>query len=149
MATQAIDFTKVHSKAYKVWRILQAPGAWAQIYRDRETVLRNFSSAIIFPEQLLGLNQSQLFTASLSVSSEGRSASVSSMTIPSLLLDGGTVENYEAIYDWESKNHDDGALKSMSLSRPGSYNNTPFWSVNLFTNRKDAVKMASRHLGKF
>jgi hypothetical protein len=146
---QAQDFKRIHTKSYKVWRLLQAPGCWGKVYREREMTLRNFSSAIIFPEQLLGLNQSQLFTASLSVSSEGRSASVSGMTIPSLLLDGGTVGYYDDIYDWESENNGDDALKSMSLGRPGSYNNTPFWSVNLFTNRKDAVKMASRHLEKF
>lgn len=146
---QAQDFKRIHTKSYKVWRLLQAPGCWGKAYRDRELALRNYSSAIMFPEQLLGLNQSQLFTAAIGVSSEGRSASVSSLTMPSLLLDGGTVENYGDIYDWESENNANGCLSSMTVGRPGAYNNQPFWNSIIFTNRKDAVKMASRHLEKF
>lgn len=146
---QAQDFKRIHTKSYKVWRLLQAPGCWGKVYREREMLLRNYRSAIIFPEQLLGLNQSLLFTASTTVSSEGRSASVSSLNTPKLLLDGGTVDYYDDIYDWESENNGNDALKSMCIGRSGAYSNIPFWNVTLFTNRKDAVKMASRHLEKF
>jgi hypothetical protein len=59
------DFTKAHSKKYQTWRVLQAPGEWATVYNDRIREFGNYRGAIIFPEQLLGLNQKCIFTASV------------------------------------------------------------------------------------
>lgn len=148
--TQAQDFTKIHTKSYKVWRILQAPGVWASIYRNREEILRNYRSAIIFPEQLLGLNQGNIFSASLSMNNDMRSASVAKVNRITLLLDRDPVSNFQEIYDWESEHHDAKAVGLIKLGSPVSYgSDIKFCDLNLFTNRKDAVKMATKYLEAF
>jgi hypothetical protein len=147
--SEAIDFNKIRSKSYKVWRILQAPGVWGQVYRDRESRFANYASAIIFPEQLLGLNQSQLFSVELSSEQNAKIVQLRAIEIPQLVLGTSVPQDYRSIYEWEGDNNGDAALKEMTIGRLGTHAHVLFWNRNLFTNKKDAIKMAARHLEKF
>lgn len=144
-----MDFKKIHTKSYKVWRILQAPGVWAQIYRDRESMMANYSSAIIFPEQFLGLNQTLIFSVELTSRAQARSSAVTEFTTPKILLDRGAVSSFDDIYQWEAANDSRESMSGMTIGSYESFSNPLFHNMNLFTNRKDAVKMACRHLEKF
>jgi len=153
-----MDFVRINSKSYKVWRILQASGVWGQVYRDREERLRNYRSAIIFPEQLLGLNQTQLFITTIgSMTLNTRTVSVASVDNKHLQLHGGTVSHYNEIYEWEGENNGSEALKGMTIGTinhdPDRYfssgSNTPFSDLNLFSSKRDAVKMAQGIISRF
>ena len=149
---EAQDFTRISTKSYKVWRILQAPGVWGQIYRDREERLRNYRSAIIFPEQLIGLNQSQVFMMSVDqIGTDRRTVTVSGISKTNLYLDNGLVSEYQQIYDWESQHHNNDALTGMTLNSPSNstYQSVQFHTLNLFTNKKDAIKMAQGVISRF
>jgi len=146
---EAQDFKKIHSKSYQVWRILQAPGVWGQAYRERVTFLTGYRSAIIFPEQLLGLNQSQLFIANLDGTSSRRSATINTLDEPHLIFAGQIINSFQEIYDLESENYEMGDLASMRVGKSDTTTSPNFHNLNLFSNKKDAVMMACRYLEKF
>lgn len=159
MATKAIDFTKVHTKAYKVWRIIQAPGAWGQIYRDREQKLRGYRSALIFPEQILGLNQELIFKV---VVARGQNGAVQSHITP-LRKFGifvpvnkdekypytkpGELTNMDEIRRWESDNQAGGETHRMSVNTVGQ--EWCFDRFEMFSSLKDAAKFQFAEQAKF
>jgi hypothetical protein len=142
MATQAIDFKKINSKGYKVWRIIQAPGAWGQIYRDRELKLRNYKSALIFPEQLLGLNQKLIYKVQVH-----RLGSTVSSHITGVRCFCPADANRKAlttaqeVYDYEADNAGDGEVHRLNYATPNQTGDSvTFYTSNLFSSIKDAEK---------
>jgi len=159
MASQAINFTKVHTKPYKVWRILQAPGAWHRVYRDREVLLRNYRSAIIFPEQILGLNQTSIYKV---VVVKGSSNSVESHItalrsfglfahVPKdqygFFVQPGRISSTEELRFWEDQNSDGGDVHRLMLASGSD----PSWSFDryaYFASIREAVKFQAREQEK-
>lgn len=158
MATKAIDFTKVHTKAYKVWRIIQAPGAWGQIYRNREQALRGYKSALIFPEQVLGLNQELIFKV---VVAKGQGGSVQSHITP-LRKFGlyvpedksakypyskpGQLTSMDEIRRWEADNQNPGDTHRLMVNITGQ--EWCFDRFELFSSLKDAAKFQAAEQAK-
>jgi hypothetical protein len=136
---EATDFKKIGAKGYKAWRILSATGEWAQTYRDREKMLRGYKSAIIFPEQLIGLNQSKIYQ--VIVTRTGNTVSSQINALRSFLpkgANGEILDTVEKIREYEYENHEGGALHRIAVGK-GHSNNT-FYNHVYFTSQKDAIK---------
>lgn len=139
---EATDFKKIGSKGYKAWRILSASGSWAQTYRDREKMLRDYKSAIIFPEQLLGLQQSKIYQ--VIVTRVGTVITSRIVVIRSFIpLGAGNerLDTVEKIRDYEYQHHEGGALHRVTL---GGGDNTTFYNHCYFSSQKDAVKYQAK-----
>jgi len=159
MATQAISFTKVHTKPYKVWRILQAPGAWNRVYRNREARLRHYRSAIIFPEQILGLNQASIYKVVVVRGSSGDVEShISTLRSFGLFahvpkdqygcfVEPGRISSTDELSYWESQNSENGDTHRLMVSS-GSDPKWSFDRYDYFTNIRDAVKFQQREQEK-
>lgn len=61
---EAIDHKRLMSKKYMTWRVLQAPGAWSTLYRERARRQKNAPGMVVFPEQIMGGNDLYLVTQS-------------------------------------------------------------------------------------
>lgn len=153
MAHQAIDFTKVNTKSYKVWRILQASGDWAQVYRDREQAYRDYKSAIIFPEQILGLNQRNIYKAHayfVQKSVNSYITGVSCKKLNALMTREeeksfgypGELRSAGEVMLWESMNPHLAEHSGMYLGELSD--NTHFSNNAWFSNVKDAIKYQER-----
>lgn len=146
---EAVNSKKLLTKSYQTWRVIQAPGQWAQFYRDRIKQVGNYRSAIIFPEQLLGLNQKSIWTASGTISDKNMVVSVNRITSFSLQAqqDRGrkTLETVEQVYEFEAAYHDD--LSALYLANANQVYNTPKFIdfKTLFTSKADAAKWACRY----
>lgn len=149
---QAIDFKKITTKSYKVWRILQAPGAWGQIYRDREQLYRNYRSALIFPEQVLGIAGSPVFKVTTSCVQRTLSSHITNVYVNALnalmtpemgehFISPGFLVNMEEIQRFEHLNHKSGETHRIYLGSNTQEN--PFDRHAWFTNIKDALKYQS------
>lgn len=136
---EASDFKKIGSKGYKAWRILSASGAWGGTYRDREREMRNYKSAIIFPEQLLGLNQSKIYQ--VIVTRTGQSILSQIVALRSFIprgINGEVLDTVEKIREYEYEHREGGALHRIAVGKGNS--NTTFYNHHYFSSQKDAVK---------
>lgn len=153
MTGLSTDFSKIRTKSYKMWRILQAPGIWAQIYRDREQKFRDYRTAVIFPEQIIGLNQSEIYSVATSTpeySSRTRTVTLHTHSNFELILKVAAAESVGEIVEWESSNHASDAISDMRISSPHQSTSRPFFaSTNLFTSKKDAIKFAQKAIATF
>ena len=134
------DFKRIGAKGYLAWRILSSTGQWTEVYRNREKALRGFNSAILFPEQLLGLDQQVIFEVYVCKSS-GSSVSTSITAIRSFApvnAYGDPLESLEAIREYEGNNDKPGDCHRLCIGRSGQ--DHAFYSKNLFSGIKDAVK---------
>jgi hypothetical protein len=150
---QAIDFKKVTSKSYKVWRILQAPGAWGQIYRDREQTYRNYRSALIFPEQVMGIGGSSVYKVTAHCVQRSLTTNITNIHVTALnalmskededrYICPGMLCNMEEIQRFEHLNREAGQTHRLYLG--SSSQDNPFDRHAWFTNLKDAIKYQNR-----
>ena len=136
---EAVDFKKVGTKGYKAWRILSAAGSWAQTFRDREKMLRDYKSAIIFPEQLIGLNQSKVYQ--VIVHKVGGTVTSQIIALNNYIPRGANdekLDTVEKIREYEYEHHEGGALHRIKVGKGN--NNTTFYNHCYFSSQKDAVK---------
>lgn len=140
---EAIDFKKVGTKGYKAWRILSAAGAWAQTYRDREKMLRDYKGAIIFPEQLIGLTQSKIYQVIVTRSGSTISSQINVIhNYTPKGANGESLDTVEKIRDYEYENHVGGALHRITVGKAGNNNN--FYNHCYFSSQKDAIKYQAK-----
>lgn len=131
------DFVKIHSKKYKAWRILSAKGSWVEVYTGREKMLRNYRSAIIFPEQLLGLNQSSILQVTESAGSGVFNISVHPVNRFDLFYNGVELNSLTEILEVERSCYGDDDISRIKV---GETFGQSFVSLILFTNKKDVLK---------
>lgn len=156
---KSIDFTQAHSKSYKVWRIISAPGHWCQIYREREQRLRNYRSALIFPEQILGLNQEFIFKV---VVVKGQGGAVQSYITPlckfglyvpekanpdSYYSKTGQLTTSDEIRRWEADNQTGGETHRLTVNVTGQ--DWCFDRYDFFSSIKDAAKFQAAEQAVF
>ena len=143
---EAINFKKINSRKYKAWRILSAPNGWGEVYRLREIKFGQVSGAIIFPEQILGLNSS---IYSVAGSRSGGSASTHiklwspKLTAPAGVMDARTSDELETCEEvYECERHWQPRDKVGLCIRITDIQDMTFASLDLalFTNIKDALK---------
>lgn len=141
MAEEAIDFKKVTSKKYRLWRILHSNPIWATIYRERDAQLNQFRSAVIFPEQLLGLNQNRIWSV-ISLASDGEvTIKIKALYDFKLYIDRIPVVTSEQIFEFEQGMKQLNDKRLLAMSSNGSLD---FTLMNLFTNLDDAVKFGEK-----
>ena len=140
---EAVDFSKVNTRQYKVWRIVSASPQWAEIYRNREKRLRNYRGGIIFPEQLIGLNQNMVFQVSVQRNGNDVVSSIKGITnyIPQG-KQGERLDTLEAIREYEAQNIKPGSMKLGN----SQYQAKSFYDLDIFTNAKDAIKYQQKLL---
>ena len=139
---EASDFKKIGTKGYKAWRILSASGAWAQVYRDREKMLRNYKSAIIFPEQFLGLNQNGVYKVIVSRTGNKVSSQIEIIRgFTPIGVSGEILDSLEKIREYEAANNNSGEVHRIGLGKGGQ--ETSFHRFAYFSGIKDAVKYQS------
>lgn len=137
------DFKKVGARGYKAWRILSASDTWASIYRQREKTLRDYRSAIIFPEQLLGLDQENIFSVVVTKQSSVRFFAVTSTinvirNFKPVAISDEPLVSLGAIMEYESNNSGPGQSHRICLGTSSQDNS--FFEKSLFSGIKDAVK---------
>ena len=148
---EAVNSKKLLTKSYMTWRVVQAPGVWSSVYRERIKRMGNYRSAIIFPEQLLGLNQNSIWSAAGSQSGKTLTASISRHSLFKLYSAATRANSFnriEDVYDFESKYHDEAALKLLLLTTDvDSFYKLNFSELGLlFTNKNDAAKWCSKFI---
>jgi hypothetical protein len=144
--TEAVDFKKIHTRKYKVWKILSVSPHLSQFYKERESRLRDYRSAIIFPEQILGVVDTPVYH--VTCSSPESSIGVGIRAVREFHLTStkdGVLETIQDVKAWEDFV---GEVSDLYLST-GPHNKHAFLMMDLFANRKDAIKFASRYLEKF
>lgn len=143
---EAVDSKKLLSKNHRVWRCLQAPGDWGQFYRDRQKALENYRSAIVFPEQVIGLEGHDLFIVNNTKSGVVSTSIgiVRGVTIGTYQETFGTIQD---VYDYELENQSQQAINSLMVRYPGSLlTSYEFSKFAYFSSRKEAVKFAQRFI---
>lgn len=144
----AIDSKKLLSKKYRTWRVLQAPGAWAQCYIDRGKQIAQYQGAIIFPEQLIPLGESAVYVCNFDRSSGRNSLSFSIVRLenPELVVFQNTqpvkLTSVQEVYDFEERNSDRADLTMLKISGKGNGDsfsrNQDFNKGMLFSNKRSA-----------
>lgn len=147
--------TKVNSKAlltkkYMAWRVLQAPGAWAQVYIDRNKALGPHPGAIIFPEQILGV-RGAIYRVKFEKRVNQAGLSITTIAKPELhyftsRMDSAQLHTVEDVYEFEQRNQDRGDLKMLKLDGGNMASASDFTEGLLFTNKRSAVRWASKYL---
>jgi hypothetical protein len=152
---EAVNSKKLLTKSYMTWRVVQAPGVWASIYRERIKRMGNYRSAIIFPEQLLGLNQNSVWQSFGGADGKSTTTSITRHGVLRLGSETGTrtreVEFFnriEDVYEFEAKYSNQSDLDKLVMrSEANSYFQPKFHEVSqLFTNRNDAAKWCGRFI---
>lgn len=144
--TETVDFKKITTRKYKAWKILSVSPHLSQFYKERESRLRAYRSAIIFPEQILGLNNSPAYHVSCSSSASGIGAGITVLHDPKLRSHtDGYLETIGEVKQWEEFI---GQISDLNL-KTGPHTENTFLMMDLFTNKKDAIKFATRYLEKF
>jgi len=136
---EAVDFKKVHTKKYRAWRILTSPSRWGVAYRDRVSTFKDFPTAIIFPEQLLGLNQSVVYCVAVSKDRNTVSTSISAHRDYKPNFGSGSLKTLEEIREYESENDAPENIRNLVFGH-GYSTTMKFWTSAIFTSQKDALK---------
>jgi len=141
--SKASDFKKIGTKGYKAWRILSASGAWGQVYRDREKMLRGYNSAIIFPEQLIGLNQTAVFQVIVTRTGGSIASIITVMRnfVPRG-VSGEILDTLKKIREYESNNDQSGGVHRISVGEVAQ--NNSFYNHCYFSSQKDAIKYQAK-----
>lgn len=157
--SEAVDSKKLLSKSYSTWRLVMAAGAWSELYRERMRKYGNYRSAIIFPEQILGLNQSSIYSASVVANGNTMSSSIGRIGSFELWADLGgqrsswtRLRTVEEVYDFEAANSTADGYNYLAIqpAQTSTYNSkTKFAEYGaLFSGKSDAVKWVARQLEK-
>lgn len=157
--SQAVDSKKLLSKSYSTWRLVMAAGSWSELYRERMRKYGNFRSAIIFPEQILGLNQSSIYSASVVVNGSNITSSIGRINGFELWADMGAKSSawrklltVEEVYDFEAANSNQDGYNCLAIqpAQTSSYNSrTKFAEFGaLFSGKNDAAKWAAQQITK-
>jgi len=132
------DFKKVNTTKYRTWRVLNAPGAWAEVYRERAAKFRGIPGAIIFPEQVLALRQEAIFSVGCTKVSDCVSGQISVVRnfVPRGLDE--ELDSFEKILEFEAAHALSGTTHRMILGK--SQSNNSFYTQALFTSKSSALK---------
>ena len=140
------SFHKASSlKRYKIWRIVRCSGAWIEIYRHREKRLRNYKSAIIFPEQLLELNQSTVWSAhakpepSSNTSTDSIVIGITKWASFQPCGSNSRLRSIEEILDFEDQNSKSEEVHRLTIGK----SNIAFKAIFLFSNQREAFRFAT------
>lgn len=138
----AIDFKQMAQPSSRLLRLMQTTGKFTACYRDRINLFGDRPSAIIFPEQILGLNQKAIY--SVAFSSQKNEFTLRSFVVenPKLFNPAGdeitTVEEVLAVED---------AGGEVRLNR--GYDGRTFASnIAMFSSRRDAYRWAAKLIEK-
>ena len=144
----SVDSKRLMSKKYRTWRVLQAPGVWAQLYIERGKALSKHPGAIIFPEQILCCDRIYAIRPTNEVQGTS-SVSVSVIENPKIYfigskLDSNAVSSPEEIYDFEFRNQERAEISKLLI---GSVKNhiefpKPLW----FSNKKAAARWVRNYV---
>lgn len=66
MSVEELNFKKLSSEKYRVYRLLQSPTFMVETYRRRIKEVGSFRGAVIFPEQIISLYGQQICRVSVS-----------------------------------------------------------------------------------
>lgn len=149
-----IDFKKIGTPGYRSYRVLQSPGLWAQVYRNRIAAFGDYRSAVIFPEQLLGLKQTLIYVASCSDSTNSCGVTVAAIREWSLMNTHRQtrLETAEDILEFESTYHNSlSETEYLGFGGTNGYSKTlhRFTSnAALFTGKHDAYKFVNKFMDK-
>jgi hypothetical protein len=155
MATEALDFKKLNSTSGRMMRILRSHGKWAALYTERMAEIGDMKGAIVFPEQILSLNQSTLFAVSVVSKDDGKALNLHTRVslLEDLTLAAGStwskhpyrvVEKFDEIIAIEKENPEDTSL--FSVGGPGRHSS--FNDSRFFTNGRAAVRYAEKIMSK-
>lgn len=165
MATEALNFRRIGTPGYRTYRVLQARGDWAHIYRSKVADHGDHKGAIIFPEQLLSLNQNRIFAVGAtenvlpSTSIMNSIASPSSMQLQWLVIerfhlwnavDRCLITRAEEVLEYEEHNYDKDGLRGLQLTDHLGARSVGSFSAftALFTSRNDAAKWLENYASK-
>lgn len=147
----AINFKLMGSDSGRLLRVMQAPGFWTRIYQDRIRLFGDSRGAIIFPEQLLGLDQAAIFRVSMIQSEWHMQTEIK--TISEFRLEDRTsrkplttIEDIMAFEERTANVEDAPSMLRMSCS-DGSYSSHGFTGA-MFTSRKEALRWIVKQLLK-
>jgi hypothetical protein len=141
----SLNLKKLGSREYRIARILQAPEPWQTFYRGRLKEIGRFDKAVIFPEQLLGLNQNCVYAVSV-VESFGNSGNTITSTIYGLRsyraknADGDRLETIDDILRYEQST----VNKLSSLYVGQTSGGFSFKDLCIFTTATAATKYQSK-----
>lgn len=150
------DMTVVNKKNYQLYRVMKAPGAWGEFYRKRINQLHNHPGAIIFPETLLGLNQTTIYAINASIvwpSTPEFKVGFKTVSNFTLRTRSGDLRSLEDILEYETSNPVLTVEEAYSLSFPNIGSDVNFTnrsSVNfmtgsaLFTSKRHAVRYCNK-----
>ena len=77
MSVEELNFKKLSTEKYRIYRILQSPSAMVETYRKRIKSIGSYRGAVIFPEQFISLYGQTVCAVKVIKSNEGISASAS------------------------------------------------------------------------
>jgi hypothetical protein len=140
------------SKKYMPWRILRAPGKWASVYIERARTLRGYKSALVFPEQLIPVLGSSVYSVDYSTNNSNetpnRQTSLVEVKIHKfsevqLILSGEKGQpTVEDVFRYEDE-HD---TEPGHIRVAGGGWMASFFNSALFTAKRDAVTYAKKRL---
>lgn len=126
-----------------MWRILQAPGAWATRYNERIKRFGHVKGAIIFPEQLLGLNQKYIYM--VVTGATFKSVTVTIEQVAGWSFDSNkhanVIHTIGDVYEYEQR-FEPNTLRIKSGSSGGGV----FMASMLFTSVKNALVCANSEM---
>jgi hypothetical protein len=145
-----IDFKKVHTKGYMAWRILSVNPKLSEVYQERVAKFKNYRSALIFPEQVIGLPNSSIYYVLSDKSNSEIKISIHTLTNPRIIsTKDGSIDSIQDLVDWENLNGKPNDIKMANVITSYYARSEGFMTLPWFSNKSDAVKYASKCLEKF
>lgn len=75
MSADELNFKKLSSEKYRIYRLLQSPSSMVETYRLRIKAIGHYRGAVIFPEQFISLYGQSICKVSLNRGADAVSAS--------------------------------------------------------------------------
>lgn len=161
----ALNFKTVNSANYMAHRLLMAPSKWLEIYQTRIKAAKD-SNALIFPEQLLSLNQKAIWFVHAPELLKGDTPSVDSVSVTVSKIyfdnifipkpgnrsyyrherDGHPVSSIEEIVEYERMNVESRDATKFPLIHNMIGNSHSFYSGFCFASKHGALKYANKRL---
>lgn len=114
----SLDLRQFETNKYRTYRVLRAPGAWSQMYRERIQKFGNHRNVIIFPETILGLRSKVFSVRRPGFPSDRSSTDETGFGVashkPIVLYDGNEISSIDELLDLEANNSDPARLKLVS-----------------------------------